>query len=122
MGKDQIHIRDLLVRTIIGVNESERRNRQDVLINVDLYTDVSAAASDDIAATINYRTISKSIIHLAEESSFFLVEKLALEIINLCLANPLVERAVVSVEKPGAVRFSRSVGVTVDRNRADLAG
>ena len=52
-----------------------------------------------------------------EESQFYLVEKMALEIINLCLVDPRVERAVVSIEKPGALRFARSVGVTVDRTR-----
>jgi FolB domain-containing protein len=117
MATDQIHIKDLLVRTIIGVNEEERRDKQDVLINITLYTDHSAAASDDLADTVNYRTIAKQTIKLAESSQFFLVEKLALEIVDLCLADPRIERAVVTVEKPGAVRFARSVGVTVDRSR-----
>jgi FolB domain-containing protein len=115
MATDQIHIKDLLVRTIIGINEEERRDKQDVLINITLYTDHSAAASDDLADTVNYRTLAKQTIKLAENSQFFLVEKLALEIVDLCLTDPRVERAVVTVEKPGAVRFARSVGVTVDR-------
>ncbi|MBI1880210.1 MAG: dihydroneopterin aldolase, partial [Chloroflexi bacterium] len=84
----------------------------------------TAAASDDVADTVNYRTITKQIIKLVEESQFYLVEKMALEITNICLADPRVERAVVTVEKPGALRFARSVGVTVDRTRAEagLAG
>jgi FolB domain-containing protein len=117
MATDQIHIKDLLVRTIIGINEEERRDKQDVLINITLYTDHSAAASDDLADTVNYRTLAKQTIKLAENSQFFLVEKLALEIVDLCLTDPRVERAVVTVEKPGAVRFARSVGVTVDRSQ-----
>lgn len=117
MATDQIHIKDLLLRTIIGNNEEERHNKQDVLINITLYTDHSAANSDDIADTINYRTITKQTIQLVENSQFFLVEKMALEITNLCLFDPRVERAIVTVEKPGAVRFARSVGVTVDRTR-----
>ncbi len=120
MATDQIHVRDLLLRTIIGVNEEERHNKQDVIINITLYTDHTAAASDDIADTINYKTIAKQTIKLVEESQFYLVEKMALEISKFCLADPRVERAVVTVEKPGAVRFARSVGVTVDRTRADL--
>lgn len=120
MATDQIHVKDLLLRTIIGVNEEERHNKQDVIINITLYTDHTAAASDDIADTINYKTIAKQTIKLVEESQFYLVEKMALEISKLCLADPRVERAVVTVEKPGAVRFARSVGVTVDRTRADL--
>lgn len=117
MATDQIHIRDLLLRTIIGVNEEERRDKQDVLINVTLYADHAAAISDDINDVVNYRTITKQIIKLVEHSQFFLIEKMALEIANLCLADPRVERAVVQVEKPGALRFARSVGVTVDRSR-----
>ena len=118
MATDQIHIKNLLLRTIIGINEEERRNKQDVLINITLYTDHTTAASDDIADTVNYRTITKQTIKLVEESQFNLVEKMALEITNLCLADPRVERAVVTVEKPGALRFAHSVGVTVDRMRA----
>lgn len=121
MADDQIHIKDLLLRTIIGVNDEERRNKQDVVINITLYTDHTAAASDDMADTVNYRTIAKQTIKLVEESQFYLVEKMALEITHLCLADSRVERAVVTVEKPGALRFARSVGVTVDRAR-DEAG
>ena len=119
MTGDQIHIKDLLLRTIIGINEEERRNKQDVLINITLYTDHTAAVSDEVADTVNYRTITKEIIKLVEESQFYLVEKMALEITDICLADPRVERAVVTVEKPGALRFARSVGVTVDRMRTE---
>jgi dihydroneopterin aldolase/D-erythro-7,8-dihydroneopterin triphosphate epimerase len=120
MATDQIHIKDLLLRTIIGINEEERRNKQDVVINITLYTDHTAAASDDIADTVNYKTITKQTIKLVEESQFYLVEKMALEIVNLCLADPRVERAAVTVEKPGALRFARSVGVTIERTRAEV--
>ena len=119
MAVDQIHIKDLLVRTVIGINDEERRNKQDVVINITLYTDHTAAVSDDIADTVNYRTIAKQTIKLVEESQFFLVEKMALEIVDICLADPRVERAIITIEKPGALRFARSVGVTVDRTRAD---
>jgi dihydroneopterin aldolase/D-erythro-7,8-dihydroneopterin triphosphate epimerase len=119
MATDQIHIKDLLLRTIIGTKPDERANKQDVLINITLYTDHSAAAvSDDIADTADYRTITKRVIQRVETSDFYLVEKMAVEIAQICLVDPRVERAVVTVEKPGAVRFARSVGVTVDRSRA----
>lgn len=121
MANDQIHIKDLLLRAVIGINEEERRNKQDVVVNITLYTDHTATASDDIADTVNYRTLAKQTIKLVEESQFYLVEKLALEITELCLADPRVERAIVTVEKPGALRFARSVGVTVDRTRRDMA-
>ena len=115
---DQIQIKDLHLRTIIGINDEERRNRQDVLINITLYADMRAAGrSDDINDAVNYRTITKQIIKLVETSSFFLVEKMAAEIAGICLAEPRVERAQVRVEKPGALRFARSVGVEIERGR-----
>lgn len=118
---DQIQIKDLLLRAIIGINEEERRNRQDVLINIILYTDTRAAgASDDIGDAVNYRTITKRVIDLVEGSQFCLVEKLAAQIGAICLGDPRVESASVRVEKPGALRFARSVGVEIRRTRADV--
>lgn len=118
MATDQVHIKDLLLRTIIGINPDERVNKQDVVINITLYTDhTDAAASDDIADAVNYRTITKRTIELVENSQFYLVEKMAVKIAEICLDEPRVERAIVTVEKPGAVRFARSVGVSVDRSR-----
>lgn len=118
LQQDQIHIKDLLLRTIIGIKPDERANKQDVLINITLYTDHTAAGqSDDIADAVNYRTITKEIIALVEGSGFNLVEKMAVEINKICLRDARVSRAVVTVEKPGALRFARSVGVTVDRGK-----
>jgi len=118
MAQDQIRIKDLLLRTIIGINLEERVHKQDVLINLTLYTDLTAAgAADRIEDAVNYRTLTKEIIKLVEESQFFLIEKMAAEISRLCLQDERVSRAVVTVEKPGALRFARSVGVTVDRRR-----
>ncbi len=118
---DQIQIKDLLLRAVIGVNEEERRDRQDVLINIVLYVDTHPAGeSDDIEQAINYRTLTKRVIHLVETSQFYLVEKLAAEIAAICLDDPRVERVRVTVEKPGALRFARSVGVTIERGQGDV--
>jgi len=118
---DQIQIKDLLLRTIIGINDEERRNRQDVLINITLYADTRVAgASDDIEDAVNYRTITKQVIKRVEESSFNLVEKMVAEIAAICLQDPRVEAVDVRVEKPGALRFARSVGVEIHRTRSDL--
>jgi FolB domain-containing protein len=120
---DLILIRDLLLRAIIGINPEERRNRQDVRINVTLYADTRAAGlSDDIADAVNYRTITKRVIALVEGSQFYLVEKMASEIAAICLEDPRVERARVRVEKPGALRFARSVGVEIERGRDEMDG
>ncbi len=117
---DEIFIKDLLVRAIVGINDEERVNLQDILINIVLYVDTRPAArSDDIEDAVNYRTLTKHIMDMVEASQFFLVEKLTTEIIRLCLADNRVERARVSVEKPTALRFARSVGVTIERAQGD---
>ncbi len=118
---DQIHICDLHLRAIIGINDQERRDRQDVLINLTLDTDMrTAGRSDDINDAFNYRTLAKRVIGLVENSQFYLVEKLAAEVARLCLEDVRVERVRVRVEKPGALRFARSVGVTLERGRDDV--
>ena len=117
---DQILIKDLLLRAIIGINDEERRNRQDVLINLVLDADMRLAGeSDDISQAVNYRTLTKRVIELVEGSQFYLVEKMAAEIAAICLSDPRVLRAAVTVEKPGALRFARSVGVHIERVRGE---
>ena len=118
---DRIQIQDLMLRTIIGINDEERRNRQDVLINISLHADTHAAGpSDEIEDAVNYRTITKRVIKRVEESKFCLVEKMAAEIAAICLEDPRVGAVDVRVEKPGALRFARSVGVEIRRTQSEL--
>ncbi|MCU0522157.1 MAG: 2-amino-4-hydroxy-6-hydroxymethyldihydropteridine diphosphokinase [Anaerolineae bacterium] len=118
---DRIHIKDLRLRTVVGINKEERENRQDVLINITLDADTRAAGvSDEIGDAVNYRTITKRVIRMVEASRFFLVERLAAEIAAICLADPRVAAARVTLEKPGALRYARSVGVEIARSRADI--
>lgn len=123
---DRIVIEDLLLRCIVGVNPEERTNLQDVNLQVTLFADLRAAGrSDDLADTIDYKRLKGDIRALVEGSTYYLIEKLAHEVARLCLSRPGVERAVVRVEKPGALRFARTVAVVVERTRADcpeLAG
>lgn len=118
MAKDKVIIKNLLLRGIIGVNDWEREKEQDILINVTLSTDTrQAAADDDVEASVNYRTITKSIVALVQNSNPLTVEKLAADIAALCFKIQRVEEARVRVEKPGAVRFADSVGVEIVRKR-----
>lgn len=116
---DRIEIRDLLLRCIVGINEAERKNKQDVLINIVMWADTrSAARSDNIDDAVNYRTVTKQIIEHVETSNYFLVERLVERIAEICLRDERVQQVQVSLEKPGALRFARSVGVTITRTRA----
>lgn len=115
---DRIYIRDLSVRCIIGIYPEERRTKQDVVINIVLESDLRAACrSDRIEDTVDYKGIKKRVIEMAESSSRFLIERLAEDIAELCLNEPHVVRATVSVDKPGALRFARSVAVEITRAR-----
>ncbi|MGD2162606.1 MAG: dihydroneopterin aldolase [Anaerolineales bacterium] len=121
MTQDKILIKDLLLRGIIGINDWEREKRQDILINITLTGDLSQAGrSDKIEDTINYRTITKQVIKLVEEGEPYTVEHLAGRIADICLNTAGVELARVRVEKPGALRFARSVGVEIERTKTDL--
>lgn len=118
---DQIIIKDLSARGIIGVNDDEREKPQEILINVVLFTDIrKAGKSDDLRDSVNYRTVAKSVLALAETAKRLTVEALATDIARLCLDHAGVEKVRVRVEKPGAVRFSKAVGVEIERTREDL--
>ena len=121
MTRDCIEIRGLQVRAILGINEWERKERQDILISAWLYGDTrKPGASDRIEDALNYRDVAKQILTLGESSSFFLVERLAEEIARLCIREFGVPKVKVKVEKPDAIRHSKSVGVTIERERADF--
>ena len=116
---DKIHIRDLALRCIIGVYDEERRDKQDVNVNITLHADLRAAGrSDNIEDTVDYKAIKKQVVALVEHSSYRLVERLAERIAEVCLQEPRVRRVDVCVEKPTALRFARTVGVEICRERA----
>lgn len=115
---DRIHIRDLHLRCIIGINPEERREKQDVVINVVLECDLSRAhQTDRIEDTVNYKSIKKKIVKMVEASEYQLIETLAERVSEICLEDPKVQQAVVTVDKPGALRFARSVAVEITRVR-----
>ena len=113
-----VFISDLVVRGIIGVNDSERESPQEIVINLELFTDLRrAGASDDIADCIDYQMVAEKVRAHAETARRFTVEALAADIARIGLGEPGVERVLVRVEKPGAVRSCRSVGVEIERLR-----
>lgn len=114
---DKIIIKNLIARGIIGLNDWEREKPQEIRINITVFTDIlKAAETDDVAYSVNYRTLAKKAQHHAETAERLTVEALAEDLAGLCLAEPNVEKVVVRVEKPGAVRFSESVGVEIERS------
>jgi FolB domain-containing protein len=118
---DRIIIKDLLLRGILGLNDWEREKQQDLLINLEVFLDVHAAGrSDDVADSLNYRTLTKAIIAYVESSAHYLVEALATAIARIAVEDFGAERVIVRVEKVGALRFAGSVGVEIERSGSDF--
>ncbi len=116
---DRLLIRDLRARCVLGVSAEERREKQEVVVNIALGTDLHVPGhSDRFEDALDYRAIKKRVLEAVENSQFRLVEALAQDIADLCLEYPPVEEVQVTVEKPSALRFARSVGAEITRRRA----
>lgn len=113
-----IRIKNLRLRTIIGVLDWEREHKQEVVANIELEFDGAAAGrSDRIEDTIDYRALKRKIMAHVESSQYFLLERLAGVILEVVMAEPRVQAATVEVDKPHALRFADSVSVTCSARR-----
>ncbi|MGH8221845.1 MAG: dihydroneopterin aldolase [Woeseiaceae bacterium] len=117
---DTIFLHDLRIETIVGIWEWERRVRQIVSVDLEMGADIRRAASSDrIEDTLDYKQIAKRVQQFVGDSSFRLVETLAEKIAGLVLVEFGVPWICVRVNKPGAIRGSRDVGVVIRRQRSD---
>lgn len=115
---DRILIRDLQVACIIGIYPKERLAKQMVILNLALECDLAtAAASDAIADTVNYKELKDRIVGEVGVSEHLLIEKLAQHVASLCLVDSRVRAVTVTVDKPGALTGARSVAVEIRRTR-----
>ena len=116
---DRVFLTALTVDAIIGIYDWEREVRQRLEVDLDMDVDLTAAiASDAIEDTLNYKSVAKRVLGFVQDSRYRLVEALAGEIARIVLAEfPQVKRVRVTVHKPGAVRHSRDVGVSIERGR-----
>lgn len=117
-GLARIRIKDLRLRTFIGIKEEEINNRQDVLINVRiLYPADSAVTENEIDHALNYRTITKALISHVENNRFALLERLTQELLDIVMRHEQVRYAEVEVDKPHALRYAESVSITLSAER-----
>jgi len=115
---DIIYLSGLRINAVIGINEWEQRIRQTVSVDLEMATDIrKAAASDAIQDTLNYKAVAKRVISFVEDSRFKLVETLAERISDLLLDEFEVPWVKVVLNKPGAIRGSKGVGVMIERGR-----
>lgn len=113
---DKIFLNDLRVETVIGIWEWERKIRQIVAIDLEMAADIrKAAASDNVEDTLNYKSVAKRVQQFVGESSFQLVETLAEKIAAIILDEFDVPWVRVRVNKPGAIRGARDVGILIER-------
>lgn len=113
---DTIFLRDLRIRTIVGIWEWERRMPQIVSIDLDMGTDIRRAArSDQIGDTLDYKAVTRRVRALVTDSGFQLIETMAERIAALIIDEFHVPWVRVAVHKPGAIRGSRDVGVVIER-------
>ncbi|MCP4113494.1 MAG: dihydroneopterin aldolase [Desulfobacteraceae bacterium] len=115
---DVIYIRDILVRGILGVRSYERVKKQDIVIHLTLWADIrKAGETDNLDDSFDYSELKNRIVELAESSCFFLIEKLADAIAQVCLEEQKIHQVKIAVEKPGALRFAKTVGIEIIRRK-----
>ncbi|WP_036217033.1 dihydroneopterin triphosphate 2'-epimerase [Marinospirillum minutulum] len=118
-----IRIKNLRLRTYVGINEDEIQNQQDILVNVVIgYAADRAVQFNRIEEALNYRTITKEIIAHVEGGRFALLERLTKELLEIVMNYEQVEVAEVEVDKPHALRFSDSVSVTLSARKEQPRG
>lgn len=113
-----IRITDLSLKAIIGIFDWERTRKQKVIINVEIIFNASKASkSDKVKDTVDYKTITKKIIKHVETSKYFLIERMADQVLRIVMTDPKVKSAKVRIDKPGALRFARSVSVELEARK-----
>lgn len=116
---DIVYIRELEIQTVIGIYDWERKIRQTVSLDLDMATDIRAAAStEDISNTLDYKAVSKRLIAYIGEAEFLLIETMAERVAELVLAEFPVNWLRLRVGKPGAVTGARDVGVIIERGQS----
>jgi len=117
---DIIYIKDLRIDTIIGIYDWERRVRQTVILDIEMGTDIKKSAqSDAIKDTLNYKAVAKRLISFVEKSNYQLVETLAENIAEILLSEFNVPWLRLQLNKQGAVRDVRDVGVIIERGKKE---
>lgn len=116
--QDTIHIRDLVVTCIVGTLPLERVRRRRVVLNLELTCDLGRAGrTDDLRHTVDYSAVCQRVTARVRDSQFLLVERLAQVVAETCLSFDGVNGVRVVLDKPGAVRGTRSVAVEICRSR-----
>ena len=119
LNGDKIYVEDLRVKATIGIFDWEKMIKQDVSISYEIpHDNVKAAKADAIEATTDYKSITKGIISFVENNKFELVETFAEKIAEMVIKDFNIDEIRLRVSKPGALRFSKDVGVIIERDKS----
>lgn len=115
---DIVFIRELKVDTVVGIYDWERRIRQSVVLDIEMGSDIARGArTDRIEDALDYKAVAKRVAGYVRESEFQLVETMAEKVAELVMQEFKVPWIKITLNKPGAVSGSRSVGVTIERGK-----
>lgn len=118
---DKIFLKDLRIEAVIGIFDWERCIKQTVSIDLEMAADIrTAAATDTIEDTLDYKAVAKRVISFVQHSEFRLIETLAEQVARIVVVEFGVPWTRVTLHKPGAVRGSRDVGIDIERSRGDF--
>lgn len=117
---DIIYINDLRIETVIGIYAWERQLKQVVIVDLELGTDIrKAALTDSVADTLNYKEVAKRVMAFVTDSHYHLVESLAEAVAELIIKEFDISWLRLRLNKQGAVRGVRDVGVIIERGRRE---
>ncbi len=115
---DKIIISNLKINTVIGILSEERTKTQQLLLNLELFMSLqNAGKSDSLFDSVDYSQIENKIIEMSKKTNFFLIERFAEEVAEICLKEELVSSVKIEVAKPGALKHSGMVAVCIERTR-----
>jgi dihydroneopterin aldolase len=116
LSTDVVYLKDLRIETVIGIYDWERQIKQTVVLDIEMASDIAeAAATDSIEDALNYKSIAKRLIDFVGNSEFQLVETLAERIAQIIITEFHVPWLRLQVNKQGALRGARDVGVIIER-------
>ena len=115
---DIIFLGGLEIETVIGIYDWERTIKQKIYLDIEMAFDIKkAAATDDIAYTLDYKTVSDRIVQFVEASEFLLVETLIEKIADILLTEFSIPWVKIILNKKGAVSRARDVGIIIERGQ-----
>ncbi len=115
---DIVFIRELRIKTVIGIYDWERKIKQDVVLDLEMAADIAeAAATDKIEDALDYKAVSKRIVSFVQESTYELVETLAEEIAKLIMTEFSVPWLRLTLNKQGALSMAKDVGIIIERGQ-----